>query len=257
MVEYGTEPLYSEGWKYYDERGRPIPLPKSGIAYTKEGVKLRRYNPSPPRQKIHDQDSDSPPNEVATLYQKFGKMGWKTRKGNAMYQISPTISKDNTPGECVRNAKLLADFAKKHQRLAFSSQQVPEIFEDPRNSLEIAENARNVGVAPAKNNRNPFNPKRTRYVPGGPGGRGRDVEEDGAESLVMGERSNPYLRYNRNRSFSPLPRNSKINDLLKSFDFGTKFESGTRKFNEIVTTNDKGLISNEQFERIMAAVESK
>jgi hypothetical protein len=89
----------------------------------------------------HDQDSDSPPNELATLSQKFGKMGWKMRKGNAMSQISSTISKDNTLGECVRNAKLLADFAKKHQRFTFGSgEQAPEDFaEESDTQLENIE----------------------------------------------------------------------------------------------------------------------
>jgi hypothetical protein len=43
------------------------------------------------------------------------------RKGNPMAQISSTISKDNTLGDDVRNAKLLADFAKKRQRFAFGA----------------------------------------------------------------------------------------------------------------------------------------
>jgi hypothetical protein len=69
-------------------------------------------------------------NELATLSRKFGKMGWKTRKGNPMAQISSTISKDNTLGEDVRNAKLLADFAKKRQRFAFGGKQVAGKSED-------------------------------------------------------------------------------------------------------------------------------
>jgi hypothetical protein len=82
------------------------------------------------------EDLDSPPNELATLSQKFGKMGWGMRKGNAMSHISPTISKDNTLGECVRNAKLLADFAKKHQRFAFGSgAQAPENFAEGSDTL--------------------------------------------------------------------------------------------------------------------------
>jgi hypothetical protein len=99
------------------------------------------------QQIIYDSDSDleadrdypfgplagSPPNkgnELGTLSQKFGNMGWKTRKGNPMAQISSTISKDNTLGEDVRNAKLLADFAKKRQHFAFGGKQVAEKSEN-------------------------------------------------------------------------------------------------------------------------------
>jgi len=47
-----------------------------------------------------------------------------------MSHINPTISKDNTCGEHERNAKLLADFAKKHQHFAFGSGQGVGIFPD-------------------------------------------------------------------------------------------------------------------------------
>jgi hypothetical protein len=99
------------------------------------------------QQKIYDPDSDleaerdyplaplrgSPPNkgnELGALSQKFGNMGWKTRKGNPLAQISSTTSKDNTLGDGVRNAKLLADFAKKRQRFAFGGKQVADKSEN-------------------------------------------------------------------------------------------------------------------------------
>jgi hypothetical protein len=69
-------------------------------------------------------------NELGTLSLKFGSMGWKTRKGDPMAQISFTISKDNTHGEDVRNAKLLADFAKKRQRFAFGGEQAAKKSEN-------------------------------------------------------------------------------------------------------------------------------
>jgi hypothetical protein len=106
----------------------------SSASSISEGSSERQARKQPT---ISDRDSvifsNSPPNkvnELATLSQKFGKMGWKTRKGNPMAQISSTISKDNTLGEDARNAKLLADFAKKHQRFAFGGKQVAEKSEN-------------------------------------------------------------------------------------------------------------------------------
>jgi hypothetical protein len=76
---------------------------------------LGRINPN--------QVPDSPSNGMPIPAQTFGNMGWKMRKGNAMSQISSTISKDNTCGDTVRNAKILADFGKKHQPFAFGSRE--------------------------------------------------------------------------------------------------------------------------------------
>jgi hypothetical protein len=75
-------------------------------------------------------------NELGTLSQKFGNMGWKTRKGNPLAQISSTISKDNTLRDDVRNAKLPADFAKKRQRFAFGGEEAAEKSENLTSSSD-------------------------------------------------------------------------------------------------------------------------
>jgi len=226
IVEYGSNPVFSperEDYEYFDERGRPMAIPIDGTYYNKEGTEMwRSRTRSPSTLRIHDEDSDSPPNELVAPSQKFGKMGWKMRKGNAMSQISSTISKDNTAGECVRNAKLLADFAKKHQRFAFGRDQEPENFEDTRNPFEFAEQVRNVGVDSGTDAKDLDSPKRIQYFPGGPGG-GRYIDENGTEISVDDAKNNYLVRSPRRRESDDLSRRAEqpngqaFND---RYDFG-------------------------------------
>jgi hypothetical protein len=58
--------------------------------------------------------SDEPGNPLDKFAETFKKMEGKAWKSSAKFSgISPTISKDNTSGECARQAKLFAEFGQR------------------------------------------------------------------------------------------------------------------------------------------------
>jgi len=109
-------------------------------------IRTRRRNHRSQREvSLNSIDSDSPPRSMGGVFSfKPSGFGKGLKRDNDSSTISSTISKDNTRGECARQAELLAEFGKKKQPMGFAKAFVhmslkphpPQPFQEDEDDME-------------------------------------------------------------------------------------------------------------------------
>ena len=138
-----------------DVRIHGTPPPKEDAGYSSDSeLDIRINRPPPvknpnyrPRRKVYlNSIRDSlPPSMGGVLSFKPSGFGKGLKRDNDSSMINPTISKDNTRGECARQAELLAEFGKKKQPIGLAKAFVhmslkphaPQPFQEVEDDMEI------------------------------------------------------------------------------------------------------------------------